>query len=867
MKKDRSERKKRLVAGIKKQLKSLILPFCILAVIVAAVMIILFLKTEPETEEIIRINAYEEEEREIILENDRLKLVMNNQTTQFTVTDKKSGEVWKSNPDGAASDAIALGVEKGKLQSTILLTYSTINGVDTLYDNFTYSIENKIYAIEEKDNEIIIHYTIGDTEKTYYVPPVITAERFEGFLANMELSDASMVGEYYKKLDINNLSKKDKEEKESLLEKYPIMETEVIYVMRDTVKENLKKKFQEFFEAAGYTEEDYKSDKDLDLSVKTSEKPIYNLTVIYRLDENKLVVEVPFDQIEYKEDYPIYNISLLPYFGAGLKTEDGYMVVPEGGGAIINFNNGKVLQNSYYTNVYGLDMAHERKYLVHAPETYYSTFGLAKNGSSFICTLDDGEAYACIESDVSGKKNSYNYVNATFNVLHRDQYDIADLYNGEMYVYEKKLPNEKLVQTFHFVASDDYVDMALEYRDYIEEKYGDELELQDDTKVPVVMEVLCSVDKVKQILGVPVRKPLELTTFKEAKAMLQELYDDGLTNLSCKLTGWMNGGVNHKIMNNIKINSECGNSKSLKSLTKFAKNNGIEFYLDGITNYAYDSDIFDGFIVSRDAARFVSKEKTELHEYSTIWYGTPSWLEPYYLLKPSLIIKLMNKLEAAAKEYGSYGISYRDIGDDLSADYNKKNVVSLEAAKDMQINEVKSQTDKGYGIMINAGNEYMIPYVDTVTNVSLHGYEYSIIDENIPFFQIALHGYFTYTTTAINISDDYKQKLLESAEYGAGLYFIIMKEHADVLQKTYFTNYYGADYDAWYDQILEIYNRYNGELGHTFNQRIADHEILSSKVNVTTYEDGTKVYVNYNYDDYTTVDGIYIPAREYVVVK
>ena len=59
-----------------------------------------------------------------------------------------------------------------------------------------------------------------------------------------------MVKDYYKKYDINNLGKKD--DKEALLEQYPILEEKVIYVLRDGVKDNLKKKLEEFFSEAGY---------------------------------------------------------------------------------------------------------------------------------------------------------------------------------------------------------------------------------------------------------------------------------------------------------------------------------------------------------------------------------------------------------------------------------------------------------------------------------------------------------------------------------------------------------------------------------------------------------------------------------------
>ena len=93
-----------------------------------------------------------------------------------------------------------------------------------------------------------------------------------------------------------------------------------------------------------------------------------------------------------------------------------------------------------------------------------------------------------------------------------------------------------------------------------------------------------------------------------------------------------------------------------------------------------------------------------------------------------------------------------------------------------------------------------------------------------------------------------------------------MDESSFTLQKTLYPEYYGSDFSLWHDRMLEIYNEYNERLGHTFNQEITDHKMITEDVTVTTYQDGTKTYVNYGYSDYD-VDGITVPARDYFVVK
>ena len=847
-----------------KKLKSLIGPMIILAVIAAGVLVIAFWKEAPEPEEIVKVNAYEGDGRELVLENQRLRFVMDSSTTCFTVEDKESGRVWRSNPEGIAEDALALNTEKQKLQSTLLLTYSTINGVDTLYDNYTYSMQNGIYDIEQGDDYIKVFYSVGDMDKEFVIPPVILEEKMDGLLEKMDKSGMMLVEQYYKKYDINNLGKND--DKEELLASYPILETEVIYVLRGTTRDNVKVKFEQFFEEAGYTYEDYLADRELDMTSSVSEKPVFNVNMVYRLEGDDLVVEVPLGEIEYKEDYPLLYLNVLPYFGAGGTEDNGFLFVPEGGGALIDFNNGKVAQNSYYANVYGWDMAQGRTALVHETRTYFNVFGISREDSSFLCILEEGAPYAAVQADISGRNNSYNFVNAVYNIAHREQYDVADKYNGEMYVYEENLPEETLVSRYRFVDSGSYVDMAKSWQGYLAQKYGEAFALKQDTQAPAVVEILGAVDKTKQILGIPVSKPLKLTSFEEAEEILREINAEGMTNLYVKLTGWMNGGVQQKVLTGAKPVSELGSKKKLQSLISYINDSGMNLYLDGITDYAYDSGLLDGFFVFTDAARLVSKEVVELHPYSTVTYMDLEGSDVYYLLKGEKILQMAQNLTAEAQKLGG-GVSFQNIGSELSSDFNEDGPMSRRAQQKQQEAFLKDVSDSGQGIMANMGNDYAIAYTDIVSNMDLNGSEYTILDRTVPFYQLAVHGYVNYTGESLNLTQDFEEELLLSAEYGAGLSFTLMEETAFALQKTLYTEYFGAGYDAWHDRMVEIYTRYNAELGHTFQQKMTDHEWLGEKLSCTTYEDGTRVYVNYGYQDYTTTEGTVVPARDYKTVR
>ncbi len=850
---------------IKSKIKSMVVPVIGLLVVGVFVLIIVLYQGEEEEPKLIEVNAYTGETELVTLENNALRFEMDPATTQFELTVKETGKVWRSTPEGVEEDALALAAEKDKLDSTLLVTYSNTNGIDAVYSSYGYSVKKGIYNIETGTDYVKVNYSIGDVEKEYLIPTVIREADMDKLLDSMNKNNAVMVQDYYKRYDINKLGKKDN--KEELLANYPVLADEVLYILRDTTKDNMKTKFEQFFEEAGYTLEQHEADKVLDLSSKSSDKPIFNVSVVYRLDGSDFIVEVPLSEIQYREDYPLYNLTLLPYFGAGGIDDEGFLFVPEGGGALIRFNNGKVSQNNYYSNIYGWDMALNREYIVHETEAYFATYGIASGDDSFLCMMEEGAPYASVQADISGKNHSYNFVNAVYSIAQREQYDVSSKVNGKIFVYLPELPNETLRQRYRFIDSNSYVDMAKTYQGYLKEQYGDYLTVNADMQVPVAVEIIGAVDKVKQVFGVPTSRSLKLTSYKEALNIVKQLREEGMTNLSVKMTGWMNGGVRQQILNKADTISDLGSKKDLKTLASYAVDNGIGFYLDGITNYAIDSNLFDGFVQFADSARFVTKEKAELNDYRVVTYiqDTDS-SDAYYLLHADKILEMADNLKAVADKYGA-GVSFRDIGDTISSDFYRKAPVSRQAALNNQKNKLKELSDGGMLVMINKGNDYAVAYSNVVTNMDLGGSAYTILDQSVPFYQLAVHGYVNYMGEALNLTQNYEEELLRSAEYGAGLSFAAMSESAFALQKTLYTEYFGADFSQWHNKMMEIYMRYNQELGHIFNQQMTDHTYVGEKTSCTTYEDGTKVYVNYDYEEAETADGVVIPARDYLVVR
>lgn len=856
MKKDKSE-----LVG---KLKSMAVPVIITAVILVAILVIVNFQGTTEQTEGMTVYSYDGSEDSIILENDKLKLTMDPTTTQFTLEVKETGKVWYSNPPEADADPVAVASYKGRLQSTLIMTYSIATGLQTTYDSYTYGVANGLYTIEQGDDYVKVNYSLGNVEKEYLIPPVCTEASMDQWLGQMETTDSGFIKRYYKKYDINKLGKDD--DKDALLATYPILESEPIYVLRDTAKGAVTQKLEQIFEKAGYTHDDLEADKQLSTQLASKDTFVFDASIVYRLDGGDLLVEMPLSDLEYSDATPIYTLVPLPYFGAGGSEDEGFMLVPEGGGALINFNNNKLSQASYYANLYGWDMALSREAVVHDTRAYFNAFGIANGDDSFLCIMEEGVPYAAVQADIAGHGSSYNYVNSCYTISPSELFSVGDLDSQNVYKFLETLPDETLTQRYRFVDSSSYVDMAKTYQGYLKDKYGEYFAENGDDSTPVVLEIVGAVDKVRQILGVPVSRPLKLTKYSEAEEMIRQLASEGMSNISVKYTGWCNGGVNQKLLSKAKTIGALGSKKDLKSLGAAAQELGVDLYLEGVTHYEYDSGLTDGFFSFTDAARFLSKERAELFVYSDITYSAREGIDSYYLLHPSVIEENAQVLVKAAEQYGA-NVAFRDMGKDLSSDYYLKNTVSRQQAMTSHAQLLKEIDDSGKKVMVNMGNDYALPYADIVTNMDLSGSGYTIIDAEIPFYQLAVHGFVNYVGSPLNNCGNEEEELLESAEYGAGLSFSLMRETAFALQKTLYTEYYASDFAAWHDRMMDIYNRYNSEMGHVFNQQMTGHEKLGDNLSCTVYEDGTKVYVNYGFTDAVAPDGTKLPARDYVVVR
>lgn len=817
---------------------------------------------------------------DVTIENKFLALSVSGSSTQVEITDKKTKKTYRSNPTAAdiAKYGKATGQYKDILSATLGLTYSNSTNTEKEINNYGSCIVNGNYSIEKVSGyEVKVNYSIGDFEKTYVCPIAIKKSRMEQYLSKMSSAAQSSINRYYKLYDYEEMSNSEDEDAESKLamaeELFPDLKDEPIYYLSEDITDTRLQTCEKFFVAAGYTAEDRIADMGTYKVSRNEGKPVFDISVHYVLDGDNLLVKIPMDEISYNTDYPIVKLQVLPYMCAGNSAEEGYIMVPEGTGGLIRFNNGKVGQQTYQSDVYGWDYGVNRTMVVDETKSTFPVIAISNETtkSSIICISEEGSSYANVKADIAGKNNGYNYGCFVYYMIHGENYDVSSKADTTIRVYEDGLPNETITQRLIFSDENSYDKLAIKYREYLMKQYP-ELVKKESSVVPMAAEMIGAVDDTEHILGYPVNRAQSLTSYKQAKTILETLQKEGITDLKAKYTGWFNGGVKQTSAAKVSLVDALGSKSDLKDLGAYAEQTeGLDLFLNATFNYIYKDKFFDGFGKNKNAAKFCSREYAKLYNIDPVTYMADGKFkdyqtyDSYYLVKPSYAIENLSSYAEKIKDYGIANVGLEEIGNKLYADYNPKHRVSREAAMKLQVDKMKEIKESGSKLMITGGNQYALPYVDYVTDLDIDRRSVNIVDESVPFYQIALHGLVDYSGSAMNLTEDREESFLKSAETGAGLYYSFIYEKTSVLQDGKYTRYYACNFDDWKEEAVSHYNNFKEKMGDIYNQFITGHEKLASGVYKTTYENGKVVIVNYNYKDYD-YNGMKVPQRDFVAI-
>ena len=786
----------------------------------------------------------------LVEENDILKLYTDMETANVAVYDKRNGKTIYSNPSNADEDSIANVTNKNYLKSQFVLSYYNKEVMVGTYDSYSMSVERGQVTAEAIENGIRYIYQVGNFEgnKNGTVPTYITTEKLEEISLDLDDKDAQSLKRYYIESKLGD----------GLLE------------LNGVALKNVKtiSKIQGWLDNIGWTLEDYQEQMEV-AGVEVAAQISFKVALDYRLNEDGLDVSIPVSLIEEYGGGSIFRIQLLRSMGAAGLEEDGYMVVPNGSGSIINFNNNKTGAASYSQYVYDIDPLSANFTTVENSESAkLPLFGICRDDSSVLVTIEEGESLSLISAGVSGVYNDYNYAYPTFVLRTADHLGMFGDSTSDIFVLEPDMYDIDLSVKYTFLTEKNsgYAGLANYYRNRLIEE-GKLNQTAQSGDIPFYYDVIGGVKETDHILGVQWLKTFPMTTFDQAGEMSNELAAEGISNQVMNFQGWFNGGYYHDTPDKIKVLRKLGGKSDLEKLNQTVATNGGNLFADVAFQRVTFAD--DNFNYSAETSRYYGAgyvvnfgfvNPGTLRATSGLGYKETK----YDLLSPKFLPRYVEAFSKKIDKIDINGISLRDLGSNVHSDKKRNHIINRQEALNILLAqfEILKETDKK--LMTNNADEYSFAYSSDIINTPLTHNEILLVDADIPLYQMIIHGSINYATSLLNFYDEEDNTgiILNMIEYGAAPHYMFTWEESSKMKNTGLNRFYATTYDVWKQEAIDVYSQVNEALKHVSDATIVNHEIINENVRKVTYSNGVTIFVNYGTQD-ETIDGISIPAKDY----
>lgn len=604
---------------------------------------------------------------------------------------------------------------------------------------------------------------------------------------------------------------------------------------------------------------DYKRSADEITATYRFEKTGFVIPVVYSVKNGRFTVCVKSKEIKENGTNRILKISVLPYFGAASTNDSGYMIVPDGSGAVINFNNGKYNSAPYSKRFYGGDGSIQSK--VSEPDEkaiMLPIFGAVKNSTGFLAEITSGAAAAELNAAVSGMENSYNSIGTALIYRTMDQIDVKDNAQTTKSVLftagaPTNLSEYSVEYRFMLPGSADYISAALSYGDTLKERGVME---KASGKPGMTFKLYGAVKRPASFLGFQYIKTQKLTGINDAGDILSEVR--GYANVNAVLKQFSSSEINGKAATKFSLISSLGSVKNLKKLSAEAENN------DSFIGLSFDFMKFtksgNGYGRFKTAAFGLDLSAVKLYPYGLNTAELDKTADPTYLIPADLYSRGIRDIKKSAKKYNG-AVYFENAGNLLYSDFKSGGLRTEDTQQ--KVENALSDISKDCKIILSAPNLYALSAADYITDIPNSSSSRNIFDNDIPFYQAVIRGITDYCGEEINLGGYTVTELLRCAEYGSNLSFAVMAGEPDLLLNSTESKLYSANYNSLKATVRDWYSRLENVLKAVGKSKIVSHS-SDGRLSKTEYSNGVSVYVNYT-DSEITADGINIAPMDFTV--
>ena len=603
---------------------------------------------------------------------------------------------------------------------------------------------------------------------------------------------------------------------------------------------------------------------------------------IYVLDTG-FDVEIRDHEITGEDANYINYINIMPFLGAygGKQTEynpvtgawdipvlkprqDGYVFVPDGSGALIDFKDYESSLSGYTGFVYGGDMAQYASNLqfvqssVPTKQPLMPVFGIAYESLSkaFVSYATKGAEYMEIISRPNDSSDSYNLTNYTISFprfLYNGRY--SQVYNqaGDTYISAFEERNHfDLSINYTFLEEDPtYQGMANTYRAYL--LSNNQLFLKEAslaTTIPLRVDFLMA-DAKKSLIGT---EDVVVTTIDDVDHILSDLTYLGITNINSGLYGYQKGGITLGKKTAPNYSRAIGTAADFQRVITEWKNQGVSISM--AQNIAEIND------VSTSLTNIANKHINGQYMVMIDPMHVDGITNRTYYVRPAKVVEYIEKQVSSIKNMGFSDITYEGYTQWLYSD-TSKNQSMTDTIQRYQ--EVAEWIQQKYATNHVSPNQYLWAYTDRFLQTPMFNSQYIVETETVPFLQMVLHGTMELYATYANFSFYEQKDLLKMIDYNTYPSFILTQEPAYKLQKTNAQDYFSTEYAINQALIEQVYQTVSQALNPVMNATWVARTEVMPNVYMNTYNNGVSILINYQ-TQAVNYAGHIVTAQSYLVI-
>ena len=567
--------------------------------------------------------------------------------------------------------------------------------------------------------------------------------------------------------------------------------------------------------------------------------------VDYVLKDDHIEISVDSSAImEDGTDYKLVSIYFMSNFCGIKNSKDANLLVPTGNGAIMNCAENAEGAREYEGNIYGKDITIRTPLDKKDDEAInLPVFGSYNKDKGLLAIIESAIGSATLHAEASNDRTNHSTIYPEFYVRGYDSF-MKEYYGQNIWGATQRYNDNISGQTFKvsyyplFGEDADYNGMAKKYQSYLVEK-GELKKSNVESSAPYSVTFLGGTNTTKSFFGIPYKKIAPLTTFEEAKNILEKIKTNIGVLPQVRLLGYSDNGLRPgSIAGGSSYPSVYGSKKELKSLIDYCK--GTNLFLDfDIVTYSKSGNGFSMGDVAETAVGY------EAEIYPTTPVRRQDAENKYFALGREHLIDAGEAALDKADKYSAKAISLSTLGKYAYSDYNDEGYINRYQIEKDAKSILDSAKKAGYVTAVSGANSYAASNADVIFDVPITSGEYDAFTYDVPFYQMVFSSYKSMYTPAINNEVNVEEAIAKSIAYGMGVNYFITNNYVDKSDdldeyKLYATLY--EDNSSKMKNVLVnngFINTYNAVKGASL-----DSYVLSGAIAKSVYSNGTVVYTN-----------------------